>query len=141
MDDNFEILRLLGSGGQGETVLARQRSSGAQVAIKRIKADSFHAANRALEEANQMQRLRHELLVELRRVFLSPLEFGRFQVSCVTYVTYVTRVSFQVSCRHAVTRVTYGSDPLEFGRFLVSCRHAVTHVTYGSDALVWPLLG
>ena len=50
------------------------------MAIKRIKANDLAAANRALEEANQMSRLRHELLVELMRVFLSPLDLGRFQV-------------------------------------------------------------
>jgi hypothetical protein len=58
----------------------RHRSSNRQVAIKRIKANDLAAANRALEEANQMSRLRHELLVELMRVFLSPLDLGRFQV-------------------------------------------------------------
>ena len=57
----------------------RHRTSGVQVAIKRIKANDFNAANRALEEANQMSRLRHGRLVELKRVFISPLDLGRFQ--------------------------------------------------------------
>ena len=49
------------------------------MAIKRIKANDLAAANRALEEANQMSRLRHGRLVELKRVFISPLDLGRFQ--------------------------------------------------------------
>lgn len=54
-----------------------------EVAIKRIRANDFGTANQALEEANQMSRLRHELLVELKRVFLSPLDLGRFQVGII----------------------------------------------------------
>ena len=50
--------------------------------MKQINALDLEAANRGLEEASQMQRLRHERLVRLYRTFLTS-KMGCFQVNLV----------------------------------------------------------
>src|SRR5579863_594335 len=69
--DHFEILRVLGAGGMGIVLLARDSASTRQVAIKMIKpelvADS-RILHRFVKEAGHMQRLRHGNVVPVMEV-------------------------------------------------------------------------
>ena len=66
----YELVRLLGRGSFGKTVLARHRASGEQVAIKQILTAGVDAASKALQEAHTMMDLRHPQLVQAKVAFL-----------------------------------------------------------------------
>ena len=83
--DDYKIIRELGRGAQGTTLLVHQRVDGTPFAIKRIDAPDLEAQNRGLDEANQMQHLRDDLLVSLHRCFLTQ-DGGRFQVCRSTFL-------------------------------------------------------
>jgi serine/threonine protein kinase len=60
--DRFEVLQLIGMGGMGVVVLARDPTTSARVAIKLLRpelADNPDAVHRFLVEAKHMQRLKH----------------------------------------------------------------------------------
>jgi len=74
--DGFEILRLLGSGGMGIVLLARDSRTGEEVAIKLIRpelATDSGMRHRFIKEAGHMQRLRHPSIVQVSKVS----EFGQ----------------------------------------------------------------
>jgi len=60
--DRFEVLRVLGGGGMGIVLLARDPNTGQDVAIKMIKPELManqQVVHRFVKEAGHMQRLRH----------------------------------------------------------------------------------
>jgi len=60
--DRFEVLRVLGGGGMGVVLLARDPNTGQDVAIKMIKPDlvgNQQVVHRFVKEAGHLQRLRH----------------------------------------------------------------------------------
>ena len=60
--DRFEVLRVLGGGGMGVVLLARDPNSGRDVAIKMIKPDlvaNQQVVHRFVKEAGHLQRMRH----------------------------------------------------------------------------------
>jgi len=64
--DQFEILRVLGGGGMGVVLLARDTASGREVAVKMVRSDLVSNANvvyRFLKEAGHLKRLRHTQVV------------------------------------------------------------------------------
>lgn len=61
---DLELVRVLGAGGMGEVLLARQRSLGRDVAVKRARAEGGEALRAALvHEARMMGRLEHPNIV------------------------------------------------------------------------------
>ena len=69
--DRFEVLRLLGAGGMGVVLLARDSTSGAQVAIKMVRPEllaDHQIMHRFLKEAGHLQRLRHKNVIEVLEV-------------------------------------------------------------------------
>jgi sugar lactone lactonase YvrE len=66
MLDQFEILRVLGGGGMGIVLLARDSATGRDVAVKMVKSDLVSnptVVNRFLREAGHLKRLRHTNVV------------------------------------------------------------------------------
>ena len=64
--DGFEILRLLGAGGMGVVLLARDRATGNRVAVKMIRSDlvtNQNVVHRFLKEAGHLKRLQHSGVV------------------------------------------------------------------------------
>jgi sugar lactone lactonase YvrE len=60
--DRFEVLRILGGGGMGVVLLARDPNTAREVAVKMIKADlvgNQQIVHRFVKEAGHLQRLRH----------------------------------------------------------------------------------
>lgn len=77
---DFELLRLLGSGGFGQVYLARQRSLGREVALK-------ITANRG-EEARTLARLEHDHIVQ---VFAEVVDEQRdLRLLCMQYIPGTT---------------------------------------------------
>jgi serine/threonine protein kinase len=71
MLDQFEILRILGAGGMGIVLLARDSHSGRDVAIKLIKSDlvtNQTVVHRFLKEAGHLKRLRHTNVVPVQEI-------------------------------------------------------------------------
>jgi putative RNA 2'-phosphotransferase len=69
--DHFEILRVLGGGGMGIVLLARDSDTGRDVAIKLIKSDlvtNQHVVHRFLKEAGHLKRLRHTNIVPVQEI-------------------------------------------------------------------------
>lgn len=69
--DQFEILRVLGGGGMGMVLLARDSVSGREVAVKMIKSDlvgNQSVVYRFLKEAGHLKRLRHTNIVPVLEV-------------------------------------------------------------------------
>ena len=69
--DHFEILRLLGGGGMGIVLLARDSATGREVAIKLVKSDlvtNQHAVHRFLKETGHLKRLVHTNIVPVEEI-------------------------------------------------------------------------
>ena len=69
--DRYEILRLLGAGGMGLVLLARDPTNGREVAVKLIKpelATDQQVVRRFVKEAGHLQRLRHEQVMPVLEV-------------------------------------------------------------------------
>ena len=67
----FEILRVLGGGGMGIVLLARDSHTGREVAIKLIKSDlvtNQNVVHRFLKEAGHLKRLRHTNVVPVQEI-------------------------------------------------------------------------
>ncbi|MGH8024997.1 MAG: protein kinase domain-containing protein [Limisphaerales bacterium] len=71
MLDHFEIIRILGGGGMGIVLLARNSQSGRNAAIKLIKSDlvtNQQVVHRFLKEAGHLKRLRHINIVPVEEI-------------------------------------------------------------------------
>ena len=69
--DQFEILRVLGGGGMGIVLLARDSATGRDVAIKLVKSDlvtNQNVVHRFLKEAGHLKRLRHTNVVQVQEI-------------------------------------------------------------------------
>ncbi len=69
--DDFEVVRILGGGGMGVVLLARDVKSGAQAAIKMIRPELLsdqQIVHRFLKEAGHLQRLKHKNIIEVSAV-------------------------------------------------------------------------
>jgi len=69
--DRFEILRVVGAGGMGIVLLARDGQTGEQVAIKMIRPEllaDHQIVHRFLKEAGHLQRLRHQNVIPVLEV-------------------------------------------------------------------------
>jgi serine/threonine protein kinase/sugar lactone lactonase YvrE len=69
--DHFEILRVLGGGGMGIVLLARDVNTGCDVAIKLVKSDlvtNQDVVHRFLKEAGHLKRLRHTNIVPVQEI-------------------------------------------------------------------------
>jgi serine/threonine protein kinase/sugar lactone lactonase YvrE len=69
--DQFEILRVLGGGGMGIVLLARDSDTGRDVAIKLVKSDlvtNQNVVHRFLKEAGHLKRLRHTNVVPVQDI-------------------------------------------------------------------------
>ena len=69
--DRFEILRVLGGGGMGVVLLARETATGAEVAVKMVRpelAADQQVARRFVREAGHLQKLQHPNIVPVREV-------------------------------------------------------------------------
>jgi sugar lactone lactonase YvrE len=69
--DRFEVLRVLGAGGMGVVLLARDSQTGRQVAIKMIRPELLadrQIVHRFLKEAGHLQKLRHANVIDVIEV-------------------------------------------------------------------------
>lgn len=69
--DRFEILRVLGSGGMGMVLLARDPATDREVAIKLIRAElssDQNVVHRFLKEAGHLKRLRHTNILPVEEI-------------------------------------------------------------------------
>ncbi len=69
--DQYEILRLLGAGGMGLVLLARDAGTGREVAIKLVRSDMVTnqtVMHRFLKEAGHLKRLRHSSVVPVEGI-------------------------------------------------------------------------
>ena len=69
--DKYEILRVLGGGGMGIVLLARDSATGRDVAIKMVKSDlvtNQNVIHRFLKEAGHLKRLRHTNVVPVQEI-------------------------------------------------------------------------
>jgi serine/threonine protein kinase/DNA-binding beta-propeller fold protein YncE len=69
--DRYEILRMLGGGGMGTVLLARDTQSDKNVAIKMVKAELLgnqQVIHRFVKEAGHLQKLRHTNIVPVLEV-------------------------------------------------------------------------
>ncbi len=69
--DHFEILRVLGGGGMGIVLLARDSKTGRDVAIKLVKSDLVNNQNvvhRFLKEVGHLKRLQHTNIVPVQEI-------------------------------------------------------------------------
>jgi serine/threonine protein kinase len=66
--EDYEALRILGAGGFGVTLLARDRFSKGQVAIKSLFTEDLERdAGQVLEEATTLDHIKHRSIIGLRR--------------------------------------------------------------------------
>jgi serine/threonine protein kinase/streptogramin lyase len=73
--DHFEILRILGGGGMGIVLLARDSRNGRDVAVKLIKTElvtNQQVVHRFLKEAGHLKRLRHTNIVPVDEISEKP---------------------------------------------------------------------
>jgi len=73
--DRFEILRVLGGGGMGIVLLARDGLTGQNVAVKLIRSDlvtNQNVVHRFLKEAGHLKRLRHANVVTVFEISTRP---------------------------------------------------------------------
>ena len=71
MLDHFEIIRILGGGGMGIVLLARNSRTGKDAAIKLIKSalvTNQQVVHRFLKEANHLKRMRHVNIVSVDEI-------------------------------------------------------------------------
>jgi len=69
--DHFEILRVLGGGGMGIVLLARDSDTGREVAIKLVKSDlvtNQHVVHRFLKEVGHLKRLKHTNIMPVQEI-------------------------------------------------------------------------
>ena len=69
--DHFEILRILGGGGMGIVLLARDSRSGRDVAVKLIRSDlvtNTQVVHRFLKEAGHLRKLQHTNIVPVEEI-------------------------------------------------------------------------
>src|ERR1700734_3236568 len=75
MLDHFEILRVLGGGGMGIVLLARDSRTGRDAAVKLIKTNLVtdqQVVHRFLKEAGHLKRLRHINIVPVDEISKKP---------------------------------------------------------------------
>ena len=73
--DHFEILRILGGGGMGIVLLARNSRNGRDVAVKLVKSDivtNQQVVHRFVKEAGHLKRLRHTNIVPVDEISERP---------------------------------------------------------------------
>jgi serine/threonine protein kinase/sugar lactone lactonase YvrE len=73
--DHFEILRILGGGGMGIVLLARDSRTGRDVAVKLIKSHlvtNQEVVHRFLKEAGHLKKLRHTNIVPVEEISERP---------------------------------------------------------------------
>eukprot|EP00961_Rhodomonas_salina_P295217 3935248-Rhodomonas_salina.1 len=68
--DYFEIGKVLGTGGQGTTYLAKDKRTNQQTVLKQIFCAGLSETNKAIEEAMMLSRLKHHRVVTYNEVFL-----------------------------------------------------------------------
>ena len=69
--DHFEILRVLGGGGMGIVLLARDTKTGREVAVKMVKTDlvtNLNVVHRFFREAGHLKRLQHTNIVPVQEI-------------------------------------------------------------------------
>jgi sugar lactone lactonase YvrE len=69
--DHFEILRVLGGGGMGIVLLARDTKTGREVAVKMVKTDlvnNLNVVHRFFREAGHLKRLQHTNIVPVLEI-------------------------------------------------------------------------
>ena len=69
--DHFEILRVLGGGGMGIVLLARDSDTGREVAIKLVKSDlatNQQVVHRFLKEVGHLKRLQHTNIMPVEEI-------------------------------------------------------------------------
>jgi sugar lactone lactonase YvrE len=69
--DHYEILRVLGGGGMGIVLLARDSQTGRDVAVKMVRSElvtNQQVIHRFLKEAGHLKRLRHTNIVPVQEV-------------------------------------------------------------------------
>ncbi len=69
--DGYEVIRILGGGGMGVVLLARDAKTSAQVAIKMVRPELLadqQVLHRFLKEASHLQRLKHANVIEVLAV-------------------------------------------------------------------------
>jgi len=69
--DHYEILRVLGGGGMGIVLLARDAQTGRDVAVKMVRSElvsNQQVVHRFLKEAGHLKRLRHTNIVPVQEV-------------------------------------------------------------------------
>jgi hypothetical protein len=76
----YELIRLIGRGGFGETNLVRDRRSNQEFASKLISRPTQMEADEALREFDVMTNLRHPMLVEAFESFREACAKGEFTV-------------------------------------------------------------
>ena len=69
--DQYEILRVLGGGGMGIVLLARDPANNREVAVKMVRSDLVSNQNvvyRFLKEAGHLKRLRHTNVIPVQTI-------------------------------------------------------------------------
>lgn len=68
--NDFEIGRVLGTGGQGTTFLTTDKRTGSKAVLKQIYCTGLAETNKAIVEAVMLSRLKHPRVVSYNEVFL-----------------------------------------------------------------------
>jgi hypothetical protein len=68
--NDFEIGKVLGTGGQGTTFLTTDKRTGSKVVLKQIYCSGLAETNKAIVEAVMLSRLKHPRVVSYNEVFL-----------------------------------------------------------------------
>jgi len=78
--EDYTVLRKLGQGGQGATMLVKHVAGSETMVLKQCKCENLKEANSALKEAKVLQRLTHLSIVRYHDVFLA--EKGQYLIIC-----------------------------------------------------------
>jgi serine/threonine-protein kinase len=70
--NRYALIRLLGRGGMGEVFLARDLATGAECALKRLRADAVSDRSALSREFELLTRLRHPSVVEVLELGYAP---------------------------------------------------------------------
>merc|ERR1712137_208008 len=121
--DDYHITERLGGGGEGETVLASHRTSGEQVAIKRMVHRNASEASRAWQEGQKLAELRHPLIVAVRKIFQDDY-LQRVRVNIVMEFCAGGDLQQQLQAERCATFCTLSHAP--FVQPLWSLRHSLS---------------